>query len=538
MSMDKYTNIINDVQFSKLTLDVTQYPKALGHWEKLLNFLLNKAAPINKTIPPNVLGLITSTFDSMLFNFPYLENYHIDYALFEYKLGNISRFHQIFKRALTIFNHRSLVLWVSYLRICNEIVIDTKQLFKKYEMAEASIGLHYHSGLFWEMYLNQLTLRCKTKQRYYIVLRKSLEVPMHAFSKFYAIWLRHIDEIRDFSELPLIVSKEDLSNKLQIDLNFGGRRGPHLKEAKKTIKRYTKELYMAVQAQVIEMYNLYESSISTQFYTSPDTIIPSDEVDTWLEYTDYIATLDISPLCHLTFQRALTTLASLDIIWIKYANWLMDIEDNYSFAKNILISGLNMSIRKSHILKHLYSVLMKLDDLDSLESILETVNLSFQNNIESSEDFELFWDYIQFQIILHNSTAKSRYEGKTEAALLPDTILTKIQYRIRNASDRKERDALLNGILSLQSKENTKVIERDIFQSIIDSTLSDYTNEDIFWNKYSKLIFFDVGMTYLEKRKYIVTKIWPQIPENLVSYEAVKEFALEYLPEDIGTLSK
>lgn len=536
--MDKYATIINDEKFSKLTLNVTQFPKALVHWEQLLDFLLDTAAPINKTISPNVLELITSTYDSMLFNLSYLENYHIDYALLQYKLGNISRFHQIFKRALSIFNQRSLVLWVSYLRVCNEIVLDNKQLFRLYENAETYIGLHYHSGLFWEMYLNQLTLRCSTKQRYFIVLRKALEVPMYSFSKFYAVWLKHVDDIRDLSELPFLISKEDLLNRLQIDVKFSGRRGPYLTEAKKMIKKFTKELYMVVQAQVLEMYNLYESSISTQFYTGPDTILPLQEVNTWLEYTEYIATLDISPLCHLTFQRAITTLASLDTIWIKYADWLIDVEDDYTSAKNILVTGLGLSIKKSNILQRLYSVLMRLDDLDSLENTLQTVTSSFQDSIEQSEDFELFWDYIQFQMILHNSTPKSRYEGKAEVAFLPETILSKIQYRIRHAIDNKERSTLLNAMLSLQSKENTKLIENDIFKYIIESSLTKYLNDCVFWNVYSKLIFYDNSLPYLEKRKYIVKTIWPQIPETLKTHEDIKAFALEYLPEDIGMLSK
>lgn len=231
-------------------------------------------------------------------------------------------------------------------------------------------------------------------------------------------------------------------------------------------------------------------------------------------------------------------MASLDTIWIKYADWLIDVEDDYTSAKNILVTGLGLSIKKSNILQRLYSVLMRLDDLDSLENTLQTVTSSFQDSIEQSEDFELFWDYIQFQMILHNSTPKSRYEGKAEVAFLPETILSKIQYRIRHAIDNTERSTLLNAMLSLQSKENTKLIENDIFKYIIESSLTKYLNDCVFWNVYSKLIFYDNNLPYLEKRKYIVKTIWPQIPENLKTHEDIKAFALEYLPEDIGMLSK
>ena len=96
--MDKYTSIITDEKFSSLTLNVTKYPKTLYHWETLLNFLITKASPINKLLDPQLYELIISTYENILQNFPYLENYHVDYALFEYKLSHIKKMFKIFNR--------------------------------------------------------------------------------------------------------------------------------------------------------------------------------------------------------------------------------------------------------------------------------------------------------------------------------------------------------------------------------------------------------------------------------------------------------
>lgn len=534
--MDKYTTIINNEKFSTLSLNTTTYPKSLANWENLLNYLIKAASPINKTVDSNTLRLITSTYESLLLNFPYLENYHIDYALLEYRLDNISNFHKIFKRALHLHNNRSLVLWISYLRICNEIVIDTKQLLKKYETAERFIGLHYHSGVFWTMYLEQLKLRCKTKQRYFIVLRKILEIPLHSFSNFYALWLSHLDDVRDLSELTYFISEDDLLKKLKIDKNYSGRRGPYLKDAKKAIKKFTKELYMVIQLHVLERYNLFESKLTSQYYTSIDTIYPDVEVETWLKYVDYTIKLDIPDLIEVNFQRAIMTFANFEFFWIKYANWLIDINDNPMTAKNMLIQGLKSSTKKSKIIKLLSQVLISLNEIDTLESILQEIDQLYENDIELCEDHELFWDYIEFGVFISNSSAKSRYEGDIRSLLMPQELLDKIQKRLLLPDHTEDKNKVVHNMLHLQSKENTKVIEDNIFNYIIENSTDNYLSHGQFWQDYCHLIFFDSNMSYIERRQYIVGQIWSKIPRNESTRRLTREFSNKYLPEDTHIL--
>ncbi|CAB4255036.1 similar to Saccharomyces cerevisiae YDR235W PRP42 U1 snRNP protein involved in splicing, required for U1 snRNP biogenesis [Maudiozyma barnettii] len=534
--MDKYSSIINSEKFSKLSLNTTTYSKSLIHWENLLNYLIVVASPINKTIDKNTLQLIRSTYEAMLLNFPYLENYHIDFALFEYKLGHLSRFHKIFKNALHIHNKRSLVLWVSYLRTCNEIVIDQKQLFKKYEDAEQYIGLHYHSGVFWEMYLEQLKQRCQTKQRYFIVLRKVLEIPLHSFSTFYALWMNYIDEIKDLSELTLFINKDDLSKKLKIDRDHSGRRGPYLRDAKKAIKKFTKELYMVIQLQVMERYNLFESKLSTQYYTTAENLVSDNEIRTWLKYLDYTIELGIPELCYINFQRALIALSNTDIIWIKYAYWLIDIVENTTMAKIILMRGMELSLEKIKIIHILCTLLISLDEMHTLDNLLQGLNLLYENDIESCKDFKLFWDYIQFQIFIANSAALSRYE-QTPSKVIPDYLLKKIQKRLIANGKRDDKNSMITHLMSLQSKKNLSFIEKEIFKYVVENCQDDYLNEGLFWQSYCNLILLDTDRPLDQRRDQIVKNIWPQIPRNEETLDVVKEFARIYFPQYIDQLN-
>ncbi|CCF58426.1 hypothetical protein KAFR_0E02740 [Kazachstania africana CBS 2517] len=534
--MDKYTALLSDVKFSTLTINVSRFPKTLSHWESLINYLITAASPMNKATDPRILKLIRSTYSSLLFHFPYAENYHIDYALLEYKLGNITGFHKSFKSALAVFNHRSILIWISYLRICNELTSDTKQLFKKYEEAESKIGLHFHSGEFWEMYLDQLWERCQSKLKYFIILRKVLEIPMYSFSKFFARWLRHVDETKDLDALKLFVPKDELLRKFKIDINYNGRRGPYLLEAKKILKKFTKETYMVVQYQVMELYQLFESKLHIHYYCSSETLFSSQEIETWMKYLDYTINLGEEKLTHLNFQRALIPLAHYDSIWIKYSSWLIERENDLLTAKNILLYSLTISLKKTNILELLYSILVKLNELDELTNILDTLSQSFDNKIEENSDFDIFWDFIQFQIFLNNSQRQSRYLTQSKFPL-PDSLLDKVKKWLSYCEKREGQEVLLNYLVQLQSKENTEVIEKEIFQYLLDSRLSYYINNGTFWTLYCQLIYLDSSRSYLEKRRYIIRNILSQIPkENNKLLPPLLEFAQSYIPEDMDTL--
>lgn len=537
--MDKFNLIINDDTFSSLALKVADHPKSLAQWETFLNHLITKASPLNKSLEPPLYKLIKSTYESLLFQFPYLENYYVDYALFEYKLGNISKVHHIYQQGLRTMNERSLLLWISYLRVCNEVMTDQKQLFKLYDKAERYIGLHFLSGEFWELYLEQIEERCLTKERYFVVLRKVLEIPLHSFSKFYSRWLQCIDDIRDVSQLTRLAPKTDLLKKMKVDTSYKGRKGPYLAEAKKLMRKFTKELYMVVQYQVLEIFNLFESKLTVHYYCSPETLISAEEIATWNTYLDYTIKLRIDSLTELNFQRAIIPLAHYDSIWIRYAQWLIDWKEDLITAKNVLLRGLTLSHKKAIIMKLLYSILCKLHDYEFLELILSRREEIYANDMETTDGFESFWDYLQFQIFCTNSRLQTRYEVAQSDQLLPQNILDIIMTRLSCGKQKEGQELLLSSLLQLQNKVNTDVIEAKIFKHIIDAGWDYYLQNGTFWCLYSQLIFSDTSKSYLVKRRHIVNEIWKAAtPYKESVLPSLRRFCRSYLPEDSDTLEK
>lgn len=529
--MDKYSKIINDPKFSELSLNTSIYSKSLEHWEKLLNYLISKSSPINKAIDRNVYELICVTYDNLLYNFPLCENYHIDYALLEYKLSHLSKFHKIFNNALFQFNYRSLHLWQQYLTLCNDIIVDNKRLFKLYERAEGYIGLHFHSGEFWHLYLNQVLLRQgkDNKIRYVILLRKIIEIPIYKFSEFYLIWLNEIDQIRDLKQLIKFVPRDELVSKWKVDIHYNGRRGPLLQEAKRNLKKMTKELYMVIQYQTMEIYNLFESKITIQYYTSMGTLISHEQMNVWLQYVEFVINLNIVPWIEIIFQRSITVLAHYETVWLKYCDWLIEYKNDTLNAQEILLQSLKFVSCKINILKKLYSVMISNNKFGELEQMLEMIQGTFQDKIEQVEEFEIFWDFIQCRIFIMS--------GKGKAGLIMDEILKKIKLRLGYGSKKKGQEILLNYMIQL--KINGLNLEDQIFKYLVSDCPERqyYLNNDQFWTCYSKLVFYDTKLGYLDKRRKICQDLWSQIPSGN-NFTHLRSFCEEYLPEEEASLNK
>lgn len=536
ITMQGYEKLVNSHEFAQLTTELAQYPKKLISWEKLLVLINTHIGNVNKAIDAKLYKLLKTTYTDMLYYFPLLENYYIDYALLEYKLGHFKSVHTIFKEALAVHNNRSLLLWKNYLQICNKIVIDQRQLLKKYSEAEDYIGVHYLSGEFWEMYLEVLKERCNVKIRYYSTLRKVLEIPLHSFSKFYAIWLKHIDDdITDLSKLKLFVSEQDIREKLLVDINYKGRRGPYIQKAKEQLKKYTQDLYTIVQYQVIERYSLFESKLTVQYYTSCDDLVSADQQIIWDKYLDYVINLNIAPLTQTTFQRALVCLAHYDFVWIKYAQYFLKVEEDIYSAKNVLLKSLQYALRKGRIIELLTVVLVKTNELYFLDKVFKVWEDSLPEGCEDIEDFQSFWNYIEFQVYLHRNKNQSRYEDSNSNAFLSDHILSKIMHRLEYQEKRQGHGIILSHLVDLQTKSNTQIIEDKVFKEIIRKDLTFLIGGGLFWYLYSKLIFFDSERSYLERRGYIIERVWSQIPKQYYERVSTKllEFCETYLPEDV-----
>ncbi|AMD20993.1 HEL288Wp [Eremothecium sinecaudum] len=523
----------SDEKLSNLLLKTSQFQQTLPYWEELLNYLLLKASPLSKAINPELRSLIRSTYQSMLIQFPYAENYHIDYALFEFKLGSVSKMHKIFHSALNEVNSRSLLLWVEYLKLCNEVVMNDKDLFKKYETAEKYIGLHFFSGEFWLMYLEQTKQRCKMQSRYVMLLRKILEIPLYDYSTFYSLWLQCINDIKDISQLKLFAPEHEVSKKLKVDMNLKQRRGIQLQVAKLQLKKITKELYTVVQYQVMEIYNLFESKLTTHYYTSPHTLIKYEEIATWCKYLNYTINTQNIPLIKVTFQRAVTALCHYDIIWLQWAKWLIETEADFVSAKNVLTKGLIMSHRKATIFTRLSHVMIRAAEYAELEAIYDTV-LETYNNCSETMDTEMFIDYILVTLFLKTPIIRSRYNTDENRLLVPEQVLDSIMKRLGTVSKDQSQRVLLWLLSQLYQRIPRSVLEENIFKIIIASNWSHFTEHGWFWYEYCQMVWINSTKSYLEKRRYIVNEILPKAANYKVEdvKRGVLKFMDNYSPED------
>ncbi|SCU93808.1 LAFA_0F18316g1_1 [Lachancea sp. 'fantastica'] len=522
--MDDTLEELLDDKFDVLSLNVSQSPMALSHWENLLNYLLEKASPVCKNINQQLLELIRQTYDSFFAYFPLLENYSVDRALLEYKIGNVRAMHTVFTSALQRHNNSSLLLWIEYLKLCNEVVINKKQLFRKYELAESYIGLHFYSGEFWELYLEQIKLRCVGHQRYLAVLRKVLEVPAYSYSKFFGLWMRAVDDIKDVKQLTLMAPEQELNRKVKIRIRGRERKGPQLQEGKKALRKFTKELYMVTQHRALEIYNLFESNIKTHYYCSAETLIEKSEISAWWRYLDYCDQNGIDQLTHLNFQRALLPLAHYEMIWLKYAAWLIQNYQDFITAKNVLSLGLQLSHRKSKILDRLCGLLVKLGKQDELQMLFKQIKSAFDDKIEETDDFELFMEYFQFTIFVE------KWDHRDGA----DTALKVLRKRLSYGGNKSGQEELLHLVCQMYARFPRKVLEEQIFRLIIDENWLYYLDNAKFWFEYCNRVWVDQKTSYLDKRRYIVEHIMPLVcNRNDSAKKSMESFCESYMPEDL-----
>ncbi|CAR23501.1 mRNA splicing protein PRP42 [Lachancea thermotolerans CBS 6340] len=533
--MDESLDEVLGENYGKLSLKVSQSPLAFGHWEELINYLLEKAGPLNKALSGQLIQLIRQTYKSMLTYLPYLENYSIDYALFEYKLGNIKEMHEAFTAALQKHNNYSLLIWIEYLKACNEVVIDNKKLFRKYELAESFIGLHFYSGEFWEMYLEQVRMRCSTPNRYILILRKVIELPIYSYSRFYAMWLSAIDDVKDVKQLATMVPEQDLKKKAKIDVRASGRKGPQLQETKKLLKRYTKEMYMVVQHRVLEFYNLFEINLRTQYYTSAETLINYNEITTWLRYLDYSINNGINQLTQINFQRALIPLAHYEMIWLKYASWLVQHQDFVS-AKTVLLQGLRISHKKAKIIERLSTIMLKIGHYSELIQLYNEIQNVYGEKIEELDDYELFFDYFLFTAFLEKSINDNFKAGCVRSHIDPLKLALK---RLSYGENKRGQVELLHAVCQMYSRFSHETLENKIFRPIINQDWSFYLNNGMFWFEYCHSVWFDPSSSYLEKRRNIVNNIIPlAVKQEPKATKGVVKFCEMYLPEDLKLCNK
>ncbi|KAL6941555.1 hypothetical protein ACO0RG_002689 [Hanseniaspora osmophila] len=421
----------NDTYFVKYSTQLSANPLKVSNWELLLNHLIaTYATPLDKTVNASTISLISATYKSMLVHFPYLENYHIDYALFHFRLGGIKQARQIFLNALNTQNNRSLLIWCEYLKFLMKIEANKKTVLKNFEKAEFHVGMHFFASPFWDLYLQFILQNGYSREIYLRVLRKIIEIPQYEFAKYYTQWFEAIEnEIKDIKELQKFVNLQSINKKYNINLhdimNSNIRKGHLLQDLRLKLLSCFKELYQAIEYQVFEMYQLFELPLTmykktNQCYYIPSNIpLSSKFLTNWLRYLDFTIKSHNNQLILIVFQRCLNSanIAHLDTIWLKFADWL--IQNNSSNGQSDYLGALDV-LKQSQ--KFLRSPISNLKIVCKMSDLYLKLNYSSQSLVElwhahygdaaSHPDYRIFIKYYSYMRFVKQPVSEIRIQQR------------------------------------------------------------------------------------------------------------------------------
>lgn len=338
-------SVQNDPVFHQLCTTLERNPLAVNSWERVINHLLKNYLRSEKKLPEEekteVVTLLRTTYQSMLTVFPYLENYAIEYGNFEFEEGNYKKFHTVFRTSLKNMNNRSLLLWVSYLKILVDqkeaLNVENKFILHRFQDAEKYIGLHYYSQPFWNLYLLFLKQNYIADPRLYLqTLRRLLKHPIYDFAYNYRLWLKELDSVSDYKQLKLFYNM----SKIEVPRLLKPREKLELSKFK--IKKFYKKEYKKIEEKVMKLYNNFELPLTVfkqcnQYYTSPRIPLSRTFIRLWESYISYAISTKNKHYVMLVFQRALTasSVAHSRTIWLRFIRWLVGIGDRAS-AEEIL----------------------------------------------------------------------------------------------------------------------------------------------------------------------------------------------------------
>lgn len=230
-------------------------------------------------------------YDEFLGNFPYLVNYYIKYIDLEYQLQNIHKCQEIYEKGFRYLSY-SIEFWMSYLKFkitTTAITFTTvKDLVTLFETARSFIGLHYHSGDFYKLYLEFLqTYETLGVTGYDNLLKYVLEIPLYNYSYF------------------------------------------HSKVEKKHTDSYITTQYKA--------YKLYEYEKKLTNYNDVKFIL-IQELKTWDKYLEFMELNYPQEFVIQLYERAVITTSQYPQLWNKYIDYLVS-QKKYRQAEIVAKKG-------------------------------------------------------------------------------------------------------------------------------------------------------------------------------------------------------
>lgn len=328
-----------DAAWSELSNKLVNSPNDFSSWEQLISL---SSRGLSKISTEEDFQRFRITYQSLLSKFPNLEQYWVNYALLEFKLGFTDNCLDIFEKALIVMP-TSFKVWIEYLNFMGlKAGFSYEAVLKKYQEAEKQVGDHYHSFQFWVNYLNYEKLHNGKSLYYYNLFKKILELPIYHYAEIFGKWFKEIESMTKESVFK-IVKREELPKKFKIteaELSKGIT-DALLADLKVKIKKIYTDVYITTQYKSHELFK-FESQIKLEYFT-PNIYKSYQELTNWGQYLIFISKHPSNyPQQRVKnlFERCLISCASYPQFWIQYAEYFLK-KNQTSDAKNTLYRSLS-----------------------------------------------------------------------------------------------------------------------------------------------------------------------------------------------------
>lgn len=294
--------------WNRASAEVVAQPESLDRWQKLvLQAESENGFAVNKVASHDTVQRLRATYDALLDRFPLLVHYWARYVGWEFRLGNYERAAALFERARTHLDG-SVELWTHYLSFKVETISDNSaEISELFESGRKSIGRHYYSHEFYELYLNFLRSYCaEGEQKYLLLLRTIVEQPIYHYNLFFRRLFLAISSVSE-KNLALLVPQLALKNFT----------GDHRQTANKLKKVFT-DLYITTQTRSYQIYS-FERHLERQYFS--EKFIPQLQLKTWHNYLSF---LELN-FCHQhvlqTYERCVLITGAYPEFWLRYADF-------------------------------------------------------------------------------------------------------------------------------------------------------------------------------------------------------------------------
>ncbi|KAI0460883.1 hypothetical protein LJB42_001530 [Komagataella kurtzmanii] len=418
------------MSWEELSAVVAENPNDFKSWEKLISSTEQINGGIVKASSDEDKELLRILYQNFLVQFPLCEQYWINYALWEFKLGETEKAKDIFRKSLTTLP-RSLLIWVAYAKFMINVETNRDKLHNQVlEKGRRMIGLHFYSHLYYDVYLDYL--KSEDYKRYVFLLRRILEIPLYHYSKYFKLWFKLIEN-SDMEGITLIINEDDLKS--------WGHMG--LQDLKVKLRKTYIDLYITTQYHTFKLWNLEKRLTHSNYFSAS----PLKEIrrNDWVSYVLFAYTQSMAnphtknqhlPYVNDQFfltviERCLIVTGTYQDFWLVYAAYYLR-KNMVQQAKEQLLRGiylnpiLNVDLRiqlvdlylitkevqKAHsvivelysFLPNSYEVFLKYLTVERLAQIDFDLLKEFQDKLEAmqSTEYEAQFDYLFADILRYD----------------------------------------------------------------------------------------------------------------------------------------